>query len=732
MTKYLSYRVALAFCALFLATGSARAAFLQGVLRSGGTTIQVPLAKTQVTLYEATTGVPIAIAQGTTNGAGVFLLYVPNAASQSIYYVKADLGDGVQLMAIVGKSLPTTSIVVNELTTVAASYSMAQFLRTGLIAGDAKALRIAAMMNDNIVDVTTGASSAVIATAPNAGQTNSQSMTLSLANMLAACTVNHSVATSLKQLTRIPGGALPTTTPQALANLARDPGRNASAVFNLSTLWVLYSTALSAAPDAWAVTIKINYSGDDNFMPSGPGNIVFDDAGYAWVTNNGRQGTLHSAIFALVFKPNGKPADGANGTPLSPLFGGGLLGAGFGIARAQDGNVWIGNFGWGPIYECGDYPGPQCTGSLSAFSAAGQALSPAVGIQGGPNRAQGIEFDTHGNLWITSYGNYPNNDAGVAHSGDDTVFVFLNGDPANAVSYHLYPGAQPFDLAAAPDGSVWVASGGGISGDYPSSLAHLGLVNGQVQMISFVSFGYAVKGISIDSLGNVWVASQSDNKVYAVSPSGVVIGSYSGGGISGPWSVTVDGEDNVWVANFGPLQVAPYNARLSKLAGANVKTRPAGLAMGEPISPSTGYTVPAAGQPTTLHNGDPLYGPGAAPAYQPFQRMTNTMPDAAGNLWCLNNWKPDVVIDDLENPGGDGIVIFVGVAAPPRRGNINPPACPGDLNGDGVINALDLATLLSNWGLANPASPASDINGDGVVNAQDLASLLSAWGPCNR
>ncbi|MEY4822457.1 MAG: Dockerin type domain, partial [Planctomycetota bacterium] len=97
-----------------------------------------------------------------------------------------------------------------------------------------------------------------------------------------------------------------------------------------------------------------------------------------------------------------------------------------------------------------------------------------------------------------------------------------------------------------------------------------------------------------------------------------------------------------------------------------------------------------------------------------------------------NNWKPDVVIDVLENPGGDGIVIFVGVAAPPRRGNINPPACPGDLNGDGVINALDLATLLSNWGLANPASPASDINGDGVVNAQDLASLLSAWGPCNR
>jgi hypothetical protein len=250
------------------------------------------------------------------------------------------------------------------------------------------------------------------------------------------------------------------------------------------------------------------------------------------------------------------------------------------------------------------------------------------------------------------------------------VYVVLNGNPETVVSYYLYPGAQPFDAQLAPDGSVWVASGGGITGDYESSLAHFALVEGQLEMISFVNFGDAVKGISIDSLGNVWAASQGDNKVYAVNPYGRVLGSYSGGGVDGPWSVTVDGEDNVWVANFGPLTPGPYRARLSKLAGANAKTRPVGLAMGDPISPQTGYTVPSAGQPTTLHDGTPLYGVGAPPSYQPFQRMTNTMPDAAGNLWCLNNWKNDIVVDEFSNPGGDGIVIFVGLAAPPRPSNI--------------------------------------------------------------
>ena len=39
----------------------------------------------------------------------------------------------------------------------------------------------------------------------------------------------------------------------------------------------------------------------------------------------------------------------------------------------------------------------------------------------------------------------------------------------------------------------------------------------------------------------------------------------------------------------------------------------------------------------------------------------------------------------------------------------------------------DLAELLSLWGFANP--PYGDLNGDGVIGAQDLAILLDRWGP---
>ncbi|MCE2883286.1 MAG: hypothetical protein LW806_00095 [Planctomycetaceae bacterium] len=49
---------------------------------------------------------------------------------------------------------------------------------------------------------------------------------------------------------------------------------------------------------------------------------------------------------------------------------------------------------------------------------------------------------------------------------------------------------------------------------------------------------------------------------------------------------------------------------------------------------------------------------------------------------------------------------------------------PADLNGDGSVDASDLAILLSNWG----GSGVGDIDGSGTVDAGDLSALLSAWG----
>lgn len=52
------------------------------------------------------------------------------------------------------------------------------------------------------------------------------------------------------------------------------------------------------------------------------------------------------------------------------------------------------------------------------------------------------------------------------------------------------------------------------------------------------------------------------------------------------------------------------------------------------------------------------------------------------------------------------------------------PASP-DINGDGMIDASDLAILLSAWGTSFPKA---DLDYDGAVGGADLAILLSRWG----
>ncbi len=48
----------------------------------------------------------------------------------------------------------------------------------------------------------------------------------------------------------------------------------------------------------------------------------------------------------------------------------------------------------------------------------------------------------------------------------------------------------------------------------------------------------------------------------------------------------------------------------------------------------------------------------------------------------------------------------------------------GDLNGDGIVDAADLADLLGQWGAKGGSG---DLDGDGSVGATDLAILLGAW-----
>jgi hypothetical protein len=52
--------------------------------------------------------------------------------------------------------------------------------------------------------------------------------------------------------------------------------------------------------------------------------------------------------------------------------------------------------------------------------------------------------------------------------------------------------------------------------------------------------------------------------------------------------------------------------------------------------------------------------------------------------------------------------------------------CPGDLDGNGVVNTADLLYLLAAWG----DNPEGDVDGDGDTDTADLLILLAAWGEC--
>ncbi len=623
-----------------------------GIVLSGVGATAMPLPGAEVSLYEATSAAPRLLGRARTNASGNFSIQSRPGGwrPDGIFYATAGLGNGLQLVSVIGPAL-LDFITINELTTVAAGYSFAQFTRHGLLAGDRFGLQIASGMKDNLVSTATGDSSSVMLSSPNGDETNSLRSTRALANLLALFVRNGGQGIdTLFALTTPPGGATPTNLLQALSNIARYPQQNVDQLYNLATEVTVYSPSLLRMPDAWTIVVKVNDTGSDDYLFGGPGNIAFDADGYAWITNNVTQGTPNSSRFSVVLKPNGQPADGMRGTPKSPLLGGGLLGGGYGVGIAPDGHVWFGNFGWGrPAY----HPSADGNGSVSEFTRNGHPISGPLGYQGGPVRAQAVVPDAHGNIWIASF-------------GTDAVYVFPHGNPNHSILFQEPAGSAPFDIQIARDGTAWVTNSGGLGPNGPGSIARYALEHGRLRQIFLKYLGHSNKGVALDSQGNAWMASGGDNGVYMINDQGDASGPFNGGGVDAPWGISVDGDDNVWVGNFGPEEANnDFNdSRISKLAGINPATRPPGLQPGDGISPPTGYTLPSAGAQVRLHNGDPLYGIGPLPSYTPLMRITSLPIDRAGNVWAVNNWKPRFDVD-IANSGGDGICIFVGAAKPP-------------------------------------------------------------------
>jgi hypothetical protein len=131
---------------------------------------------------------------------------------------------------------------------------------------------------------------------------------------------------------------------------------------------------------------------------------------------------------------------------------------------------------------------------------------------------------------------------------------------------------------------------------------------------------------------------------------------------------------------------------------------------------------------TTAHvvasdsDGDPLgyaWGQAAGPGTASF--ATPAAADSGVTFDVPGSYVLRVTIDD-----GNGGTVWSDVTVV-----VEDAAKPGDLDGDGVVNAIDLQIVVSSFGraVADPGcDPRADANGDTVVNALDLQIVVADFG----
>ncbi|HTQ25431.1 MAG TPA: hypothetical protein VMI09_12100 [Candidatus Binataceae bacterium] len=673
---------ALAVSMLLLAAPASSADSVEGQVLGGGT----PIAKSTVTLWSASADAPKQLAQTQTGDDGRFVLSVDGSPDRSMYLVAtggvpaANQAGGnnpaIALLAVVG-SRPPAHIVINEFTTVASVWTNTQFLDGAVLKGNALGLRIAAGNVPNFVDLATGGWGDAIQGPLNGPQTPTMANFATLADALAGCVtkVTADACDKLFFAATPPKGRAPSDTLRAAQSIARYPWYHPERVFALLKAFypipqgknlrpVPYMPYLNWQPSAWVLPLKFDGGG---YRAGGKGE--FDSDGNFWVGDNfsvGWQG--QDSLWeghATKFAPNGQAL-----SPITGGFsGGGMEGGTFGAAVDAKDNAWFSTYGSKAIVE---------------FDKNGKPLTPSGGItfNGRLGLMQGVMVTPSGDVWVLGVEKrqlvyFPKGDLTKGR-------IVCEGDNAEPCKSFV----APFHLAIDKQDRIWVSNSGiNHVTRFPAS--------DPSKAENFKS-GFSTSGLAIDSQGNVWVTARFGNslvgmmhlvdmglrlKLHGVTNASDYLtktmseqkGGRAGGSmvllrpdgspypgspfigrsLPGPWAVAVDGDDNVWVSNF-----AGTSGQIAHLCGVRTENCPPGFKTGDPISPPLGYV-----------------GGG-------LQMEVDIDVDPAGNVWVTNNWQD---IDScIGTPaeglstrcGGQGVVVFYGMAKPVRTPQIGPPRQP--------------------------------------------------------
>jgi sugar lactone lactonase YvrE len=428
----------------------------------------------------------------------------------------------------------STTVVMNEVTTAASVWALAQFMAPGAVVGatstNAAGIRNAFQTAENLADNSNG-------TAPGPSLPSSTILETaklnSLANILWSCDQPASgtaCGTLFNQAAE--AGTTPSNTLDAALAIVRQPGANVAAIFGLQTS-TPYQPSLNAAPNDWMLSATFGNCTSGCGGLNLPGSLAIDSKGDVWVANYFGGAVSEFSPTGVPFAPNGFSASGME--------------ASFGIAIDTQDSVWITN-------AIGTSGASTALGSITHVSSTGQTLSGSGYTSGGVNYPVAAASTSGGDVWVADY------------AGSAATLLAGNGSAISGTS-GFAAAALPFTSAVAVDASQngWFAFQGGV--------AKVTLADG----VTTFACCDEPAGIAIDASGRAWVADYGASAVVEFSPAGAILGQATGtGGLDSPAGIAVDGNGNVWVANY-------RGETVSEFAGSTA----------QPLSSDSGYGLDA-------------------------------------------------------------------------------------------------------------------------------------------
>jgi hypothetical protein len=545
---------------------------IRGTVRGGNQPISgatVQLFTPGLTGYAS---VPTAVSASTiTDANGSFTIRQPLACADgnTLVFMRATAGNPglapgtnnsqaieMALLGACGNLQPTTTVVISELTTVAAVWALAPFMQdyyhVGTSAANQLGLKNAFLSASQLASTSVAGGSGTVA----ANVTVPVAELNTLANVLAYCVNSAGGAAGdgtpcgkMLQAATTAGFPVPTNTVDAALNIASRPGANVSALYNLVATNGPFQPTLAAMPNDWSVALVLT-----NPVLGTKGaflSLAVDGSQNVWFGYSPADKTLRATSNISEIGQDLTLLSPASGYQDASLYGN------YAMAFDLTGNLWIAN-----AYDV----------TLSEFAANGSFLRTASG--GGVSGPGWVAVDKSNNVWAANFG-YT---GAITNTG---VSEFTSAGVALSPSTGYTGGGAgntQSSLALTPSGNAWVAAGYG--------LALLG--PGGTAISPSGSYGGTQNSLAVDGAGSVWTGLQSSSTtgaLVAYNSNGTMRGSYTGGGLNGGYGgVTIDGAGNVWITNV-TYYVSPgvNQAAVGALSQFN--------ASGQAISSSTGYVT---------------------------------------------------------------------------------------------------------------------------------------------